>query len=203
MPFAQAALAQQTLGAGGVTGKLVLMTAAAASFVIIACRGPAANELQRAVETTMCQNSLQFTRTARNAVNAISQSTSRSRATVSAVCHASWWEFERSMLDVEVTGRGERRVLFLSGQLDLDSASQLDRALEAVCADGVREVVLNLQKVDFIDTTGLGTILSGRTLCKQHGCRYFIDTPVPASFKRLLDVTGIQRYLPFKRRLGT
>ena len=94
-------------------------------------------------------------------------------------------------------------MLSLSGQLDLDSASQLDRALEAVCADGVREVVLNLQKVDFIDTTGLGTILSGRTLCKQHRCTYFIDTPVPASFKRLLDVTGIQPYLPFKRRLGT
>ena len=110
---------------------------------------------------------------------------------------------ERSMLDVAIAGRGARRVLSLSGQLDLDSASQLDRALEAVCADGVREVVLNLQKVDFIDTTGLGTILSGRTLCKQHRCRYFIDTPVPASFKRLLDVTGIQPYLPFKRRLGT
>src|SRR5438105_828566 len=66
---------------------------------------------------------------------------------------------ERSMLDVAIAGRGARRVLSLSGQLDLDSASQLDRALEAVCADGVREVVLNLQKVDFIDTTGLGTIL--------------------------------------------
>src|SRR6266516_308830 len=80
MPFAQAALAQQTLGAGGVTGKLVLMTAAAASFVIIACRGPAANEPQHAVETTMCQNSLQF---ARNAVNAISQSTRRAPRAVS------------------------------------------------------------------------------------------------------------------------
>jgi len=106
------------------------------------------------------------------------------------------------MLDVEITGQGQRRVLFLRGQMDLDSASQLDRALEAVCADGAREVVLNLHKVDFIDTTGLGTILSGRTFCKQHGCRYFIDTPVPASFKRLLDVTGIQHHLPFKRRVG-
>ena len=107
------------------------------------------------------------------------------------------------MLDVEIKGGRERRVLFLTGQLDLDSAPQLDQALEVVCADGVREVVLNLQRLDFIDTTGLATVLAGRTLCKQHRCRYFIDTPVPASFKRLLDVTGIQPYLPFKRRLGT
>jgi anti-sigma B factor antagonist len=104
------------------------------------------------------------------------------------------------MLDVEITGRGARRVLVLSGQLDLDSASQLDRALEAVCAAQVREVVLDLQKVDFIDTTGLGTILSARTLCEHHGCQYFIGTPVPESFKRLLDVTGIQRHLPFNGR---
>ena len=106
------------------------------------------------------------------------------------------------MLDVVITGRGARRVLFLSGQLDLDSASQLDRALEAVCADGVREVVLNLQRLDFIDSTGLASVLAGRTLCEQHGCRYYIETPVPASIKRLLAVTGIHRVLPFKRRTG-
>lgn len=103
------------------------------------------------------------------------------------------------MLDIEVNGRGARRVLLLSGQLDLDSASQLDLALEAACADGAREVVLDLQKLDFIDSTGLGTLLSGRTFCEQQGCRYFIYTPVPASFKRLFDVTGIQHHLPFKR----
>jgi anti-anti-sigma factor len=104
------------------------------------------------------------------------------------------------MLDVEISGAGQRRVLSLSGQLDLDTASKLDRALEAVCADGAHEVVLNLQRLDFIDTTGLGTVLAGRTFCQQHDCLYFIDTPVPASFKRLLSVTGAHRHLPFKRR---
>ena len=103
------------------------------------------------------------------------------------------------MLDIEITGRGKRRVLFLSGQMDLDNASQLDRALEAVCADGVREVVLNLQKLDFIDSTGLGTVLAGRTFCSQHGCLYFIDSPVPASLRRLFTVTGLQRHLPLDR----
>jgi len=86
--------------------------------------------------------------------------------------------------------------------MDLDNASQLDRALEAVCADGAREVILNLQRLDFIDSTGLASVLAGRTLCEQHGCRYYIETPVPASIKRLLAVTGIHRVLPFKRRTG-
>jgi anti-sigma B factor antagonist len=104
------------------------------------------------------------------------------------------------MLDVEISGRGRRRVLFLSGQMDLDSAAQLDRALEAVCAEGVREVVLNLRGLDFIDTTGLGAVLAGGTFCRQRDCLYYIDTPVPASLKRLLSVTGAQRHLPFKRR---
>src|ERR1700741_1051376 len=104
------------------------------------------------------------------------------------------------MLDIEITGRGKRRVLLLSGQMDLDNASQLDRALETVCVDGVSEVVLNLQKLDFIDSTGLGTVLAGRTFCSQHGCLYFIDTPVPASLKRLFTVTGLQHHLPLRRR---
>jgi anti-anti-sigma factor len=106
------------------------------------------------------------------------------------------------MLDVEIVEQGERRVLFLSGQMDLDNASQLDQALEAACADGVREVFLNLQRLDFMDTTGLGTVLAGRTLCEQHGCKYFIDTPIPPALKRLIAVAGVHDHLPFKRRAG-
>ena len=77
-----------------------------------------------------------------------------------------------AVLDVEITGRGTHRVLVLSGQMDLDTASQLDQALEAACADGAREVVLDLQQLDFMDTTGLGAVLAGRTLCHQHGCQH-------------------------------
>jgi anti-sigma B factor antagonist len=106
------------------------------------------------------------------------------------------------MLNVEVVGRGQRRVLVLSGQMDLDTSSQLDEALEAVCADGVREVFLNLQKLNFMDSTGLGTVLAGRTLCEQHGCQYFIDTPVPPALKRLVAVAGVRNHLPFKPRTG-
>ena len=84
--------------------------------------------------------------------------------------------------------------------MDLDTASQLDQALEAACADGAREVVLDLQQLDFMDTTGLGAVLAGRTLCHQHGCQYFIDRPVPPSLKRLFAVAGAHHQLPFKRR---
>jgi anti-anti-sigma factor len=104
-----------------------------------------------------------------------------------------------AVLDVEITGRGAQRVLVLSGQMDLDTSSRLDRALEAVCAEGAREVVLDLQRLDFMDTTGLGAVLAGRTLCEQHGCRYFIERPVPPSLKRLFTVAGAQHHLPFKR----
>jgi anti-sigma B factor antagonist len=107
------------------------------------------------------------------------------------------------LLDIEITGRGARRVLSLTGQMDLDTATQLDQALEAVCADGVREVVLDLKGLDFIDTTGLASVLAGRTVCEQHGCLYFIESPVPPSLKRVLAVTGIHRHLPLKPRSGT
>jgi anti-sigma B factor antagonist len=108
----------------------------------------------------------------------------------------------RPTFDIQIRGRGDRRALILRGEMDLDTASQLDDALQTVCADGAREVVLDLRGLSFVDTTGLRTLLGGRDFCGQHDCRYLLDAALPKPVDRMFALTGAWQHFDFKRRKG-
>jgi len=63
------------------------------------------------------------------------------------------------------------RILDLDGRLTVGPEASLVRETIQTCADGgVLQVVLNLAKVDFIDSTGLGAlVMSFTTLRKANG----------------------------------
>jgi anti-anti-sigma factor len=59
--------------------------------------------------------------------------------------------------------------LMLAGQLDVASASTLEEVIVGLCEDGTHEVVLHLDGLTYLDTTGLAMLLHGRELCAEHG----------------------------------
>src|SRR3954451_4461740 len=92
------------------------------------------------------------------------------------------------------TGRdgGHARVA-AAGEIDLSSCGELrDAVLE--CAEGAERLLLDLQGVDFIDTTGLGTLLELRSTLQAKGVLFEIvaaDGPV----RQAVDVTGLGHLL--------
>jgi anti-anti-sigma factor len=103
-------------------------------------------------------------------------------------------------LHIDVAGDRERRVLVLSGELDLSTALQLDETLRAVCADGAEEVVLDLRGVHFMGSAGLRAIFGGRDLCAEHHCRYFLDPTLPPPLIKLFWLTKAGEHFAFKAR---
>ena len=65
-------------------------------------------------------------------------------------------------LRIDVAHDDDRVVLSLDGELDMASAPLLQRAIEDVELAGKPMVVLDLQRLEFIDSTGLRIILSAR-----------------------------------------
>ena len=104
----------------------------------------------------------------------------------------------RPNFNIEIKGRREHRALVLRGEMDLDTAFRLNDALRAVCAEGAREVVLDLSNLRFIDTTGLRTLLGGHDYCEQHGCKFFLDATLSEQVDRLFAVTGARQHFEFK-----
>jgi anti-sigma B factor antagonist len=98
---------------------------------------------------------------------------------------------------LRITKRHEadRAILELEGELDMASADALAHALESDDLHAQALVVLDLQQVQFIDSTGLRSILMALERCRERGQEFAI-TPGSQQVQRLLRITGVAEHLP-------
>ncbi len=90
---------------------------------------------------------------------------------------------------VRVVREGDEVVVAPQGELDLASADMLEREIRALVAEPGERVVLNLRGVDFIDSTGLRTLLSLRNTALREGHGLTV-VPGPPRVQRIFDLTG-------------
>jgi anti-sigma B factor antagonist len=100
-------------------------------------------------------------------------------------------------LNIQAKREQDHHTLVLAGELDLASASELEGMVAQACADGAREVVLDLGRLRFIDSSGLKAILSARSLCASSRCDFYL-TPAQAPVQRLFKLTRLDERLPFR-----
>jgi anti-sigma B factor antagonist len=85
---------------------------------------------------------------------------------------------------------GARHALSAEGELDLVSAPALEAAVAEACAEGAQELVVDLHRLDFMDSAGLRALVHSRRLCEQHGCDFSLARVQPPT-RRLFEVTGL------------
>jgi anti-sigma B factor antagonist len=95
---------------------------------------------------------------------------------------------------VEVRQGAGQSVLSLHGELDLASAPLLERELQQLDLDARPTVVLDLQELDFIDSTGLRTILSSQERVRSLGGEFAVTRGSP-QVQRLLAITRADEHL--------
>jgi len=90
------------------------------------------------------------------------------------------------------------RLIVVRGELDLDTARQLDELLpqEAVETDGAA-LVLDLSECEFIDSTGIAVIVrtAQRMNTGENGGRFALCC-INDQVRRLFDVTGLDSSIP-------
>jgi anti-anti-sigma factor len=94
---------------------------------------------------------------------------------------------------VEVRREEDRVVLSVRGELDLASAPVLEREIEAVERDSPA-LVLDLEDLEFIDSTGLRVILAAHEHSHKQG-QEFAVTRGSRQIQRLLDITRVGEHL--------
>lgn len=97
-------------------------------------------------------------------------------------------------LQIEVREEPERVILRLDGELDMASAPLLRSALEQVQSDAGAMIVLELERLRFIDSTGLRVILWAREHFLGRGQELAV-TPGSPQVQRLLAVSGAGEHL--------
>ena len=97
-------------------------------------------------------------------------------------------------LTINLRRENDRAVVEMQGELDMANAPLLQSTIESEEMAAVKTVVLDLQQLSFLDSTGLRVILAARELCWRRG-QEFAVTPGSQQVQRLLSVTGVGEHL--------
>jgi len=100
----------------------------------------------------------------------------------------------QDQLKLDVRHEADRVVLCLQGELDLASAPLLETEIEGIELGTSAMVVLDLQGLQFMDSTGLRTVLSSQARVRERGGELVV-TPGSSQVQRLLAITRADDHL--------
>jgi anti-sigma B factor antagonist len=97
-------------------------------------------------------------------------------------------------ISLELIRRGETHV-HVRGALDCASCGQLQKAITKLINRGGTDTIgIDLRGVDFIDSTGVGTLVVAQRICQGVGIRLRL-TAASAFASRLLGIVGVDEVL--------
>jgi len=92
-------------------------------------------------------------------------------------------------------------VVALTGQLDVDSASAMHAAFDALRERSVDRIVVDLTRLQFCDSMGLSAFVVAHRRCAAAGGHLRLAGPGPFLL-RVLSVVGIAEALPMYRTVA-
>jgi anti-sigma B factor antagonist len=95
---------------------------------------------------------------------------------------------------VTVQPDGVFLIVGVSGEIDMDTAPDLEKALIEAATVGGQRVIVDLTGVSFMDSSGLGALVGGHTRLVQSGGDLQIVVSRPLT-RRLFEVTALDQVL--------
>ena len=96
------------------------------------------------------------------------------------------------MLNINKTTENGKAVFSLDGRLDTVTAPDLEKALRA-SLDGVKELTLNFEKLDYISSAGLRVLLGAQKIMTKQG--RMTVTHVSEPIMEIFEVTDFSEIL--------
>ena len=93
-------------------------------------------------------------------------------------------------LDVTVRKVDGTAVVAVAGEIDVYTSPLLQERLVEVLRDGSPSIVLDLSAVTFLDSTGLGVLITGLKRCRSAEGDLVLVTAQPNVLK-VLEITGL------------
>ena len=95
-------------------------------------------------------------------------------------------------LGFEVDQRGRYAVLSVRGEVDVYTAPRLRERLIELVSQGSHQVVVDLEGVDFLDSTGLGVLVGGLKRLRSHDGDMILVCSQPRILK-VFEITGLTK----------
>lgn len=91
---------------------------------------------------------------------------------------------------------GNNLYIYLDGELDHSVADKLKNELDrCISSIDVKNVILNMKRLRFMDSTGIGLIMGRYKKFKNKNIKIYIDEP-SAQIDKVLKVSGLYNIIP-------
>jgi len=102
---------------------------------------------------------------------------------------------------LEITNTGERLIVALSGEIDHHSLKSLRGSIDAQLEQFTpKRVILDFEKVSFMDSSGIGLILGRRRIAESYGGKVAVQN-ASGYVERLIKLAGLESML-IKKEVG-
>ncbi len=78
----------------------------------------------------------------------------------------------------------------------MSGAAGVEATIRRLCANGALCLIIDLSRLEFVDSTGIRLLLLAAELCREHGHEYRL-IPGPQNVQRTFEIAGLERMLPF------
>jgi anti-sigma B factor antagonist len=98
-------------------------------------------------------------------------------------------------MNLKVTSRAsgeDTQVLDLEGEVDVYTAPTLRQVIVEQVDGGTKNLVINLENVQYLDSTGLGILIGGVKRLKEQGGSLRLAGP-SARITRIFEITGLNK----------
>ena len=83
-------------------------------------------------------------------------------------------------MQVKVNSDNEKAVIMVSGDVDLYTSPEMRKAITKLCKKKVPLLVVNLKDVDYMDSSGVATLVEGLQLTAQYNGTFRLACIKPA-----------------------
>lgn len=98
-------------------------------------------------------------------------------------------------LSIDIKNEGGLTVYRLRGSLDLATSPSVRAALMEAAGEGKHDLIVDLTKLEFLDSTGLGALIGAHRRALEHGGKVRLAVG-EGPIARLLNITGLIRVFP-------
>ena len=100
-------------------------------------------------------------------------------------------------LGVRVVEYDDEAVVAVDGELDIATAPDLQREVEPLWARPLSVLTVDLERVDFMDSSGLRALNELRTRAEEHDVTFALFGVQP-TVRRVLDITGMASFFELR-----
>lgn len=99
-------------------------------------------------------------------------------------------------MEIKHRSKGDMNIIDLSGSLDIYTSTDFKLFLEEILSEQNNKVIVNMEKVTYIDSSGIGMLIKQMNILKEMKGQFFLACMKP-NIEKVFKIAGLIAYFKF------